>query len=254
MSHLHAKAGSSSRVRLTTDGAAFLTNYARTVNSYPHKPEKEGILATLRTIPGNEAFTLQKLSSWFARHRNPSGDPLTPVLLDDDTILFPKLTPTHLQQLRVLYKKRADPSEGIITFWAERIKVEREEVAAWIQYQQEKAKENGIGTHPESPDIPLRQLVSESANVSPTASAFPRPHLPTPANSLSPTISPQTRLPSAPPIAVKEEPRQSLSPVSSFTSPSLSAPRPANSMRATESRSALEGLPPLFRHLHQEVR
>lgn len=164
--------------------------------------------------------------------------------------VFPKLTPTHLSQLRGLYRKWADPPEGIITFWAGRIGVERTEVVAWIQYQQEKAKEKDAGAPPESPDIPLKQLVSDSASasVSPTVLGFPRPHLPTPAkSSLSPSTSPHTRMPSLPPIAVKvEDFRQCLSPVSSSSTP-LSDPRPANYARSTESHSALEGLPPLSR-------
>ena len=207
-------------------------DYARTVNSYPHKHEKEAILASLHAIPGNEKYTLHSLAAWFSRHRNPS-----PVLLNDETIresppphtcpthpsaVFPKLTPVHLQQLRVLYRKNPNPSEGIVTFWAGRISAERAEIAAWIQYQQEKEKET-----PESPDIPLRDLVSAS----PTAFEFPRTHLPTPAESLSP----QTRMPSLPPIAVKVEDFRCLSPVSSFAAP-LFKPRSATDLPPSLSR------------------
>ncbi|KAF8141183.1 hypothetical protein EV363DRAFT_1307328 [Boletus edulis] len=261
MSESQAQAASSStsrpKTRLTREGAAYLTNYARTVNPYPQRNEKQDILAALRTIPGNDAFTMQRLTSWFARHRNPSGDLHTPVLVDDETILFPKLTPMHLQQLRVLYKKRIDPSESIIIFWADRIKAERAEVAAWIQYQQEKAKEDDVRAMPESPDIPLQQLVgdlvSDSASVSPTVSEFPRPHLPTPAK--SPSISPQTRMPSLPPIAVKvEEPRQCLSPVSSLGTPSILNPRPSIYPYPNEQRSPLDVFPPLTRHLFQAAK
>ena len=94
----------------------------------------------------------------------------------------------------MLHRKVHDPAEGVITFWAKRINADRDEVAAWIEYQQEKTKEQ------ESPDV------------SPTVSEFPRPHLPTPAKSLSP----QTRMPSLPPIAIKVEDKQS---VSSFDLP-----------------------------------
>lgn len=159
--------------------------------------------------------------------------------------VFPKLTPTHLQQLRVLYRKRTDPSEGIITFWADRIKADRTEVAAWIQYQQEKAKENNVSATPESPDLTLRELAGDS--VSPTIAEFPRPHLPTPAKSLSPSISPRTRVPSLPPIAVKlEDPRQCLSPVFEWSlgTPSLLPTVSASYVHSNEPRSALDGLPP----------
>jgi hypothetical protein len=94
------------RAKLTRDGVDFLTStsfplsvapahpcpdYARTVNSYPHKPEKEAVLASLHAIPGNESYTLQSLAAWFARHRNPSGASSAhvagaPVLLNDETI------------------------------------------------------------------------------------------------------------------------------------------------------------------------
>jgi hypothetical protein len=235
------------RAKLTRDGVDFLTStsfplsvapahpcpdYARTVNSYPHKPEKEAVLASLHAIPGNESYTLQSLAAWFARHRNPSGASSAhvagaPVLLNDETILFPKLTRVHLQQLRVLYKRDTTPSDGIISFWAGRIGAERAEIEAWIQYQQEKAKEH------DSPDIPLKQLVGESAS-SPTAPEFSRHHLPTPSESLSPSTSPLTRMPSLPPIAVKVE---DLQPVAT---PLFNPNR-------------LEGLPPLSR-LHTTVR
>ncbi|KAF8554929.1 hypothetical protein OG21DRAFT_1484291 [Imleria badia] len=225
-------------------------DYARTINSYPQRAEKQAILASLRSITGNESFTMPKLTNWFARHRNPSDDSNVSVLLDDETILFPKLTRMHLQQLRILYKKRADPSEGIIHFWAERIKADKDEIVAWIQYQQEKAKED-VRASPESPEIPLKQLVGDSGSpsVSPTVSEFPRPHLPTPAK--SPSISPHTRMPSLPPIAVKvEESRQCVSPVSSLNTPFLSTiPRPENRAQPSEPR-ALEGFPPLLRLLH----
>ncbi|KAN0081332.1 hypothetical protein V8E55_008956 [Tylopilus felleus] len=284
MSQTVVEAGPSSatrpRVRLTKKGALFLQNYVRTVNAYPQRAEKETILAGLRAIPGNDTFSMQKLNSWLTRHRNPSGqshvDPppthLTmfvgdshTVTLDEEVIrksvhadvipltktplltVFPKLAPYQLSQLRLLYKKRTDPKEGIITFWAQRLGVESSEVVAWIQYQQEKAKENEARATPESPEIPLQQLAGDSPSVSPTVSDFPRPHLPTPAK--SPSISPHTRMPSLPPIAVKvEDLRQCLSPVSSLnTSSPLFNSRPASGIQPSESRFVLEGLPPLSR-------
>lgn len=90
----------------------------------------------------------------------------------------------------------------------------------------------------ESPDIPLRQLVEDSASASASPiSEFPRPHLPTPAKSPSLSASPETRMPSLPPIAVKlEEHRQCLSPVSSLDTPFLL--RSATYMHPNETRSA----------------
>lgn len=96
-----------SRVRLTKEGSAFLSStcpfpllatlltqrssdYARTANPYPHKTEKQAILASLRTIPGNEAFTLDKLNNWLTRHRKPSRACPAPAPL-------PQLTLPHSQ-------------------------------------------------------------------------------------------------------------------------------------------------------------
>ncbi|KIJ66028.1 hypothetical protein HYDPIDRAFT_151809 [Hydnomerulius pinastri MD-312] len=157
------------------------------------------------------------------------------------TIVFPKLTPTHLDQLRVLYKKRPDPAEGIITFWANRLGADREEVKAWIEYQQEKAKaeaaEEATGTgssmspmtpyptphfpypgasYPGPSRGPSEALAGTS--VSPTVAQVPRAHLPTPAKSASPSRSPEMRMPSLPPIAVKVEAGEGGSEV---TSPAL---------------------------------
>lgn len=161
--------------------------------------------------------------------------------------VFPKLNGTQRWQLRSLYRKRPEPTDAMIAFWAIRLAVDESEVLAWIRYQQEKAKEEeACATTPDSPDIPLRQLAGERGSES-ASPIFPRPHLPTPAK--SPTTSPQTRMPSLPPIAVKvEEPRQCVSPVSSLGTPTfLFNPR--------HSPSPLEGLPPLLRHRHQqEVR
>ncbi|KAH7883236.1 hypothetical protein F5I97DRAFT_1903455 [Phlebopus sp. FC_14] len=185
----------------------YTKDYARTINSYPNKGEKLQLLAKVQAIPGNDAFTLDKLASWFNRHRNPAHaasrakdrhSPMeeTPIprFVDDDSILFPKLTPTHLAQLQGLYRKRPEPAEGIITFWATRLNADRDEVAAWIQYQQVKARAAAVATSP----------TSESASPT-TPTMFPKPHLPTPAMSMSPPHSPEMRMHSLPPIAVKME-------------------------------------------------
>lgn len=111
------------RARLTKEGSAFLSStslpsaslplcsstssdYARTINSYPQKTEKLDILASLRAIPGNDAFTFEKLSSWFARNRKLSRArlsrypaPLTHLMtgdpqVDDETIR--ESTPAHI--------------------------------------------------------------------------------------------------------------------------------------------------------------
>ncbi|KAF8841688.1 hypothetical protein BDN67DRAFT_492714 [Paxillus ammoniavirescens] len=254
------------QTKLTRDGSAFLANYARTISSYPSRSEKFDILESVQAIPGNESFTFEKLTSWFSRHRNPAHAPphlrtggsgmdaASPVvadeggsrapggrmLVDDDSILFPKLTSMHLQQLRVLYKKRPDPAEGIITFWANRLNADKAEVAAWIQYQQEKAKEEAS----ESPDLGSRHFGSTSASVSPTLSKLARPHLPTPAKS----VSPETRMPSLPPIAVKVEESGSQA-STSFGPPTLLLQRPPSSSVnfLGYEGSVLAGLPPLSR-------
>ncbi|KAF9228455.1 hypothetical protein BS17DRAFT_339600 [Gyrodon lividus] len=257
--------------KLTKEGSAFLTNYARTISSYPRRSEKFDILASVQAIPGNEYFTFEKLTSWFSRHRNPAHAPpyvrtgreglgaraasadeeMAPggrMLVDDDSILFPKLTPMHLRQLRVLYKKRPDPAQGIITFWANRLNADRAEVLAWIQYQQEKAKEEAMAGTLESPDLPLRQFTSTSASVSPRLPKLARPHLPTPAKS----VSPETRMPSLPPIAVKVE--ESGLPTTSFGLPTSLLQRPSSSsfmpFPKYEGCSMLAGLPPLRRDSH----
>jgi len=229
--------------RLSKEAIAFLTNYASVINSYPQSEEKQSILASIHSIPGNEWYTTQRLSSWFARHRNPSPSSALPLAaVDEETILFPKLTPKHLQQLRLLYKKRTDPAENIITFWAERINADRHEVIAWFQYQQEKAKGNQCHqSTPDSPDIPLQQLVRDldgsEGCASPTVLTRPRTHLPTP--SQSPSESPHERMPSLPPIAVKlEEPRQCLSPISLVTP--ISA-HPLHALRPSHSTSFRAG-------------
>ncbi|KAL4079245.1 hypothetical protein J3A83DRAFT_1057575 [Scleroderma citrinum] len=173
------------------------------------------ILERVRAIPGNESCTFEKITCWFQRHRNPahtirvpgrecsigtqSPVEATPALrfVDDDSILFPKLTPTQLHQLQVLYKSRPDPAAGVITFWATRLNADREEVAAWILYQREKAK------GPPAP--PVVEVTDHMSSLSPTDASFVRTHLPTPAKSPSPTRSPNLRFPSLPPIAVKME-------------------------------------------------
>lgn len=185
-------------------------DYARTVTAYPDRAAKQDLLAAVCAIPGNERATLDKLANWFARHRATRARHRTPVLPGDESIrasplsppssthpraVFPKLTP-HLHQLRVLYQQTRHPTEGIVAIWAKRFGVDQEEITAWIEYQQEKAK---VSASPVSP-----------------VAASPHPHLPTPAKSLSP----QARMPSLPPIAIKEEP---------------------------DTRPVLEGLPPLSR-------
>ncbi|KIJ15549.1 hypothetical protein PAXINDRAFT_99424 [Paxillus involutus ATCC 200175] len=254
--------------KLTREGSAFLTNYARAISSYPSRSEKFDILESVQAIPGNESFTFEKLTSWFSRHRNPAHAPhlrtgglgmgaASPVVadeggeraprgrmfVDDDSILFPKLTSMHLQQLRVLHKKRPEPAEGIITFWANRLNADRAEVAAWIQYQQEKAKAKEEAS--ESPDLGSRHFGSTSASVSPILSKLARPHLPTPAKS----ASPETRMPSLPPIAVKMEESGSQT-SSSFGPPTLLLQRPSSSLHFPRYEgSVLAGLPPLKRGL-----
>ena len=79
-------------------------DYARTVNSYPHKHEKEAILASLHAIPGNEKYTLHSLAAWFSRHRNPS-----PVLLNDETIRESP-PPAHVPRSPVGSLSKAHPS------------------------------------------------------------------------------------------------------------------------------------------------
>ncbi|KIL00885.1 hypothetical protein PAXRUDRAFT_463891 [Paxillus rubicundulus Ve08.2h10] len=297
--------------KLTKEGSAFLTNYARTISSYPSRSEKFDILESVQAIPGNESFTFEKLTSWFSRHRNPAHAPphvrtgvsgtgaASPliadearqrapggrILVDDDSIcgwsfssflpstriyargttkpcsyekrkqqkdscgnceietVFPKLTSMHLQQLRVLYKKRPDPTEGIITFWANRLNADRAEVAAWIQYEREKAKEGAS----ESPDLGSRHFGSTSASVSPTFPNSARPHLPTPSKS----ASPEMRRPSLPPITVKvEESGSQMS--TSFVSPTLLVQRPSSSSMHFPSYESpvLTELPPLKRGAH----
>jgi hypothetical protein len=162
--------------------------------------------------------------------------------------VFPKLTSMHLQQLRVLHKKRPEPAEGIITFWANRLNADRAEVAAWIQYQQEKAKAKEEAS--ESPDLGSRHFGSTSASVSPILSKLARPHLPTPAKS----ASPETRMPSLPPIAVKMEESGSQT-SSSFGPPTLLLQRPSSSLHFPRYEgSVLAGLPPLKRGLRIMVR
>lgn len=97
----------STRVRLTRQGSAYLsgtslalvvilprsltrlffTDYARTINPNPLRTEKIAILAAIHAIPGNEAFTLAKLTNWFHRHRKEHAHPSSqPILVDDETI------------------------------------------------------------------------------------------------------------------------------------------------------------------------
>ena len=114
-------------------------------------------------------------------------------------VVFPSFTPTQLQQLQQLYRNRPNPTEGVIAFWATRLKADGGEVAEWIQYQQEKAKESP------APAAPFAGVSDRTPSLSPT-DPFSRTHLPTPAKSPSPNHqSPGARNPSLPPVAVKVE-------------------------------------------------
>lgn len=232
------------------------------------------LLERVRTIPGNECLTLGRLNNWFIRHRSSGlatkerwsyKDTPTPVenslpgmlphmrLVDDDSIcayplrvcvsatvadglgtmrrvVFPKLTPMQLQQLQVLYRHRPEPADGVITFWATRLHADREEVAAWIQYQQEKAKKPA----PRPVETTSVTIPESGPSSSPTESPSAQIHLPTPTKSPSPIRSPQMRMHSLPPIAVKVEESDegfSSNPVSYSASPvmlhpSVSFPEP----------------------------
>ncbi|KIM64008.1 hypothetical protein SCLCIDRAFT_678946 [Scleroderma citrinum Foug A] len=213
------KASASTRTRITREAIQLLQDYANTVTSYPTRTAKTQLLERIHAIPGNESFTFDKISSWFARHRNPahsvrrrewsattghkdatSPTDATPVLrfADDDSILFPSFTPIQLHQLQQLYRNRPDPAEGVITFWATRLKADREEVAAWIEYQRETTK---------GQPAPASIASDHTSSLSPTSPTdpFSRTHLPTPAKSPPPNKYPDMRHPSLPPVAVKIE-------------------------------------------------
>ncbi|KAH7925302.1 hypothetical protein BV22DRAFT_1034197 [Leucogyrophana mollusca] len=198
---------------LTKEASAFLLDYARNTNSHPNKQEKLHLLERVRQYPGCEAYTIEKLKSWFNYHRRGgkgihdnvhSSAVMSPTdsFANDASILFPSLTPAVLRHLDALLKARPDPNDATISIWASRLGAPHNDVVAWIDYQKA-----------------ISHSRSDSEHLSSMSPVVQRPHLPTPSKSVSPSVTPMNRNISLPPIEVKHEPSTADSPVISRLSP-----------------------------------
>ena len=96
-------------------------------------------------------------------------------------VVFPSFTPTQLHQLQQLYRNRSNSAEGVITFWKTRLKADREEVAACIEYQRETTKGQPARAAPAA----IASDHTPSLSLTSPTDPFVRTHLPTRAESPS---------------------------------------------------------------------
>ncbi|EGO00775.1 hypothetical protein SERLA73DRAFT_133817, partial [Serpula lacrymans var. lacrymans S7.3] len=57
------------RHRLTKAGSNILSDFMKHESAYPTRQEKMELLEAVRALSGCEEFTLDKLNTWFSRHR-----------------------------------------------------------------------------------------------------------------------------------------------------------------------------------------